>query len=146
MPPALCLSPNSVSIAFEISNVLGQPPTFPFRLGYLCPFHLAPTIWELEEPVFKVTAHLSIHEERCWPHEACENCVAADIFTSLMQLFSLMLLHQTGKAQCASWPAKLSWLHVMMDVDYRSHMKWPDGSWRAPPPSHACISAKGLSA
>lgn len=22
-------------------------------------------------------------------------------------------------------------------------MKWPDGSWKAPPPLHACISAKG---
>ncbi|KAK9841278.1 hypothetical protein WJX74_003027 [Apatococcus lobatus] len=24
----------------------------------------------------------------------------------------------------------------------RSHMKWPDGSWKAPPPPHSCISAK----
>lgn len=22
-------------------------------------------------------------------------------------------------------------------------MKWPDGSWKAPPPLHACINAKG---
>ena len=49
--------------------MLGQPPPFPVQLGDLCPCHTAPIAWELEEPIFKVTAHLFVHE-RCWLDEA----------------------------------------------------------------------------